>query len=233
MRRAAYNQRMNNFRTKLKKHGKKAVAVGAGLIAACSLALGSLAASPDELFSGAPQDQQVVSAVAVSEDGKRSSGTVSPAAGKKLRFGDRLRMFFFAGPSVLRGALLLPFWALGKVLLSLLGLLFTALNPVWQVLLGVLLNAALLFGLFALIFKLLFPNKRLRDFLTRRNIVFLIAGAILLSLTDAILRAFWADYRPISIAIQLAVGLLVLALLCLRIFGKRIKRTKQNAVAAA
>jgi hypothetical protein len=67
---------------------------------------------------------------------------------------------FFSQPSVVRGLVLLPFWALGKTLIALFSLLFTALSPVLQILLGVLLNAALLFGLFALLLKLLFPNLR-------------------------------------------------------------------------
>jgi len=36
-----------------------------------------------------------------------------------------------------------------------------------------------------------------------------------------VLRTYWEDYRPISIAIKLGVGLLVLALLSWRIFGRR------------
>jgi ABC-type enterobactin transport system permease subunit len=49
-------------------------------------------------------------------------------------------------------------------------------------------------------------------------------GAMLLSAADALLRVFWEDYRPIGVAIRLALGLAVLALLCRRIFGKRTPR---------
>jgi hypothetical protein len=94
---------------------------------------------------------------------------------------------------------------------------------VLQSLLGVVLNAALLFGLFLIVLKLLFPNLRLRDFLTKRNILLFTIGSLVLSATDAILRAVWEDYRPVSIAIKLVVGLLILSLLCWRIFGKRLQ----------
>ncbi len=207
---------------KLKKFGKKALAVSAGVIAACSIALGSLASTPDELFSGVSQTTQIVAAQAAGEDRAAGGSTAAnPAQHERLR--DRLRRLFFAQPSVVRGVVLLPFWAVGKVILSLLSLLFTAMNPFLQVLLGVLLNAALLFGLFAIVLKLLFPNLRLRDLFTKRNILILLISSVLLAVTDAVLRAYWADYRPISVAIKLGVGLLVLALLSYRFFGKRVR----------
>ena len=83
------------------------------------------------------------------------------------------------------------------------------------------MNAALLFGVFALVYKLLFPNKRLKDLFTKRNILLLAIGSLTLSVADAVLRIFWEDYRPVSVAIKLIAGLIVLALLCWRIFGKR------------
>lgn len=213
---------MNLSLKQLKKLGKKAAATAAGLLAAATIALGSVVDTPDELFSGAPQAAQVV-LCATAQDNCALEATSSESA-KKERLRDRLRRLFLSQPSVVRGVVLLPFWATGKVLIGLFSLLFTALSPVLQVVLGVLLNAFLLFGLFLVVLKLLFPNLRLRDFLTRRNIILLTVGALLLSATDAILRANWAVYRPVSIAIKLAVGLIVLSLLCWRIFGKRSRK---------
>lgn len=199
----------------MKRLGKRALTLAIGVTAAVALATASIAGSPAELFSGAPQAQVVV--IAAGDE------SLALSAGKEsLR--DRLRRFFLAQPSILRGVLLLPLWTVGKALLMLIGLLLTALNPVLQAVFGVLLNAALLFGMFALVYKLIFPNKRLREFLTKRNILLVAGGALLLSVTDAVLRMFWDDYRPISIAIRLAAGLSVLALLSWRIFGKRTSR---------
>lgn len=216
-----YNTAMDFSKAQLKKLGKRVATTAAGLLAALSLALGGIIDSPDELFTGAPQAAHIV--IAAAEDDERivaASTSAEPA--KKERLRDKLRRLFLAQPSVVRGVVLLPFWAFGKALLALFSLLFAALNPVLQILLGVLLNALLLFGLFLIVLKLLFPNLRLRDLLTKKNILLLVAGSLLLSAADAILRAVWDDYRPISIAIKLAVGLLVLSLLCWRIFGKRV-----------
>ena len=204
----------------MKKTGKKTLAAVVCVIAAAALSLGSLVDSPEELFRGAPQAALV--AIDVGEDGERSGvKAAEPAQKEKLR--DKLRRWFLGQPSFLRGVVLLPLWAVGKTLFTLLSLLFAALSPVFQIILSVLLNALLLFGLFALALKLLFPNLRLGDLFTKRNIILLTAGSLLLSVADAVLRRVWADYRPISIAIKLAVALLVLTLLSWRIFGKRTK----------
>ena len=215
----------------LRKFGKKAATAVIGVAAAAALAIGALVDSPEELFQGTTQAQVVMAAVEEEERTGAKATAAEPAQKETLR--DKLRRLFLGHASVVRGVILLPLWAVGKVLLAFVSLLFTALSPVLQLILGVLLNAALLFGLFALVLKLLFPNLRLRDFFTKRNIFLLAAGSLLLSITDAVLRTYWEDYRPISIAIKLGVGLLVLALLSWRIFGKRIKKAAPPSQAIA
>ena len=198
---------------------RKATTAAVGVTAACSIALASVAPNASELFNGITQPETEVSSATVSMRNSANSASAQPSRGDRLRA--RLRGLFLAEPSILRGVILLPFWAAGKALLALLSVLFTALSPVWQVLLGVLFNALLLFGLFALVYKLLFPNKRLRDLFTKRNILLLAAGSLMLSAADAVLRAFWEEYRPVSVSIKLVLALVVISLLCWRIFGKR------------
>lgn len=206
----------------LRRYGKRALAVCAGVVAACSIALGSLASTPEELFSGVPAAAPITAAQSSSE-ASPSKPAEKDESRPQSRFRGWLRSVFFSQPSVVRGLVLLPFWVLGKTLTVLFSLLFTALNPILQVLFGVLLNAALLFGLFAILLKLLFPNLRWRDLFTKRNILLLTIGSVLLSVADAVLRTCWADYRPIRIAILLGVALVILSLLCWRILGKRKK----------
>ena len=211
---------MNLTKEQLKKLGKRTAATAAGIVAALSLALGGVVDSPDELFSGAPQAAQAV--VCAVQDDCTQDSAAEPA--KKERLRDKLRRLFLGQPSVVRGIVLLPLWAVGKLLLTLFSLLFAALSPILQIILGVLLNALLFFGLFLLVLKLLFPNLRLRDLLNKRNILLLAIGSVVLSVADAILRTYWEDYQPISIAIKLGVGLIVLSLLAWPIFGKRIRQ---------
>ena len=226
---SGYNARMQITKQQLRKAGKKTAAAAIGVFATAALALCALVDSPEELFTGTTQAAQVIVA-SCEEDERFSLGTASAQPAKKETLRDKLRRFFLGHSSFVRGLVLLPVWTVGKALLMLFSLLFTALSPVFQIILGVLLNALLLFGLFALVMKLLFPNLRLRDFFTKRNIILFAAGSLLLSVTDAVLRHFWEDYRPISIAIKLLVALLVLALLSWRIFGKRTHAASDVAV---
>ena len=207
----------------LKMLGKRAVATAAGVCAAVALALGAVVDSPEELFSGSPQAAQVV-LTAAEEDERAAEKTVATVPAQKERLRDKLRRLFLSQPSAIKGIVLLPFWAIGKALIGLISLLFTALSPVLHIILGVLLNALLLFGLFLIVLKLLFPHLKLKALLTKRNILLLVGGSLVLSAADAILKAFWEDYHVISIAIKLTVGLLVLSVLCWRIFGKRIRK---------
>ncbi|MEA4870094.1 MAG: hypothetical protein VB062_05600 [Christensenella sp.] len=217
---------------RLKKLGKKAAAAAIGFFAAAAIALGALADSPDELFCDTPQAAQAVIA-ATEEDERIQARSALTQPAKKEGQRARLRRLFLGQPSVVRGAVLLPVWVVGKALLSVLSLVFTALGPILQLILQILLHALLLLGLFALLLKLLFPNLRLRDLLTGRIILLLFAASILFSVTDAVLRRFWVDYRPVSIAVKLAVALLVLTLLCWRIFGKRRKQAEHPAQSTA
>lgn len=197
---------------------QKTAGIAAGVLAACSVALAALVPSPAELLGNgdrAPGDD----AETVAESEFRSSASGAPT--RFDRFRARVRRLFLSRPSALRGAILLPFWALGKALLALFSALYAALSPVWRLLLGILLDALLLFMLFMGVYKLIFPSKRLRDFFTRRNVILLSGASVLLAAADAILRAYWQKYRPISIAVKLALGLGVLALLSWRVYGSR------------
>lgn len=203
---------------------RKAVAAATGAFVAFSLAVASLTSSPSDLFGDAAtaETQQIALA-----DERLSKTSSKPTAWDRFRA--RLRGVFFAQSSVVRGFILLPFWTVGKLIILLVSGLLGALSPVWQAMLGVLLNALLLFGLFSGGYKLFFPNKKLKDFLTKRNIVLLSVASVLLAVTDAVLRLFWDDYRPISLAVKLAVGLLLLILLSWRIYGKRKPRPVPTA----
>lgn len=214
---------MKFTKDRLKTIGKRAVTYITCAFAAATLALGAVVDTPDELFSCAPQAAHVV-ACAEQEDHRAAVAQADGETTKKERLRDKLRRLFLSQPSAIKGVLLLPFWAIGKVLIGLISLLFTALNPVLHIILGVLLHALLLFGLFLVVLKLLFPNLKLKDLLTKRNIILLVCGSLVLSATDAILRTFWEDYRPISIAIKLTVALIVLSLLYWKVFGKRTPR---------
>lgn len=218
----------------LEKLKKRLLGTAAGAVAATSLAAGALFDSPAELLAAENEADEAAGQAKVVSVGKR----VEPSAGERarkadMRLSDRLRALFLSLPAVVRAVVLLPMWCVGRAGVVLAGLLASALAPVWQIVLGVLLNALLVFGLFALVYKLLFPNRSLKNLFRRRNLIALVCGSLVLSVADALLRRYLPGYTPVSVGIRLALGLAVLALLCLRIFGKRAKRSKRAGFAAA
>ena len=212
---------MMKCKSKPNRFGKKVLACCLGFTLACSVALSSFVASPGDLFGGISQAAPIVAAAPETKQAKCSSETQYAASARKERLRDRLRRFFLSQTSVLQGILLLPFWIAGKTTLFLLNLFFPALGTILQPVLGVFFHAALLFGLFLLICKLLFPNVPFRKFFTKRNVLLLFVSAAVLGVADAILRAQWEDYRPIRILIQLCLAGLVFSLLCWRILNTR------------
>lgn len=207
-------------KSKPNRFSRKVLAIGLALTIACSVTLSLFVTSPGDLFGGISQTAPIVE-VLPAEQTKNGSEAQFVASARIERRRDRLRKFFLSQTSVLRGILLLPFWILGKSVLFFINLLFPALGSIMQPVFGVFLHAILLFGLFALIFKLLFPNIPLHKFFSKRNISLLLVSAVVLSAADAILHAYCEDYQLIRKVINLCLEGLVLSLLCWRIFGPR------------
>lgn len=212
---------MMKCKSKPNRFGKKVLACCLGVTLACSVALSSFVASPGDLFGGISQTAPIVEMLPAAEQTKNGSETQFGASARIERRHNRLRSFFLSQTSVLRGILLLPFWILGKSVLFFINLLFPALGSIMQPVLGVFLNSILLFGLFALIFKLLFPDVPLHKLFSKRNISLLLVSAVVLSAADAILHAYCENYQLIRRIINLCLEGLVLSLLCWRIFGPR------------
>ena len=202
-----------------RKVKNRVLGTAASAFTAASLAVGALFGAPAEIMQVDNDDDDAEASAAVVQVGKR----LEKSAGERNRpgVGDRLRAFFLGQSAVVRGAVLLPLWCVGRAGIAGLALLLRALAPVWQMVLGVLLNALLLFGLFALVYKAVFPNRSLKSLFKKRNLIALTVCTLALSATDAVLHAFVPEYGPISVGIRIGVGLLALTLLSLRIFGRR------------
>lgn len=228
--RLCYYFPMKNQNFSPDKRKKRLLGAAASAFTAASIAIGALFSAPQEILSLDNGEDDAETQAAIVSVGKRLERSAGDTA--KPRTGDRLRAFFLRQPAIVRGAVLLPMWCVGKAMITALSLLWTALAPMWQVVLGVLLNAALLVGLFLLVYKLLFPNRSLKTLFTKRNLLVLVIGSVALAATDAVLRALWPEYAPISIGIKIGAGLLVLTLICLRLFGKKAPKNAVPSPAA-
>ena len=86
-----------------------------------------------------------------------------------------------------------------------------------------LFQFALIFGLFALALKLLFPNRKLKELLTKRNLLGMAVAALILTTADMLLKTWYEPYEKVRSLILLVLALVLLSLLAWRILYKRKK----------
>ena len=121
-------------------------------------------------------------------------------------------------PLPVRALILLPLWGVGEVLAVLLSALWN--SPVGQFLLHNILEIALLVGLFALVWKLLFPHVPVRKLFSKKTFPWLLVGALLIAAADALLAYYWEPWKVWRIVALLAVGFVVILLLYHRILDR-------------
>ena len=68
-----------------------------------------------------------------------------------------------------------------------------------------------------------FPNKKLRDLLTKRNLLWMAVSALLLTAADMLLKTWYEPYAKVRSLILLVLALVLLSLLAWRILYKRKK----------
>ena len=127
-------------------------------------------------------------------------------------------------PAPVKGLVLLPLWTIGAIANYALSLALSLFVKVFGgSVLTFLFQFALLFGLFALALKLLFPNKKLKDLVTKKNLAWMAVAALLLTAADMLLKTWYEPYAKIRALILLILALLLLSLLAWRILYKRKK----------
>lgn len=131
-----------------------------------------------------------------------------------------------------KGLVLLPLWTIGAIANYAASLLLSLFVKVFGgSILTFLFQFAVIFGLFALALKLLFPNKKLKDLLTRKNLLWMAVSALVLTAADMILKTWYEPYAKIRALILLILALVLLSLLAWRILYKRKKPEPEPQVA--
>jgi hypothetical protein len=212
---------MEEKKTDTKKKLRSAALKAAGTVTAAGM-LFNAAVEPEDLLSSPRQNEQAAGAAHI-QSGSAPLYTVKGAPLKKSPTKAELfREKVIPLPAPVKGLILLPLWTLGAIANYALSLLLSLFSAVFGgSLLTFLFQFALLFGLFALALKLLFPHKKLRELLTRKNLLWMAICALILTSADMILKTWYAPYAKIRGLILLALALLLLSLLAWRILGKR------------
>ncbi len=200
------------------KTAKRAAAGAAGAVTAASLLVNTVVTDPATLIKPDGESVSDPSHVCVVDGVEHRSYIVETDRDEPFTLRERICLRIQSWPLPVRALILLPLWGIGELLIALATALWN--SPVGQILLHFLLEAALLIGLFALVWKLLFPHVPLRRVLSRKTFPWLIAGALVITVADALLAYFWEDWKIWRIVLLAVVGFVVLLVLYHRIAGK-------------
>ena len=158
-------------KTDRKKKLRSAAVKAAGTVTAAGM-LFNAAVEPEDLLTRPEQRADTANAAHL----QAGHGPVYTVKGTRLEKApaptkaDLFREKVIALPAPVKGLLLLPLWTLGAVANYALSLLLSLFSRVFGgSILTFLFQFALLFGLFALTLKLLFPQKKLGALLTKKN----------------------------------------------------------------
>ena len=203
-----------------KKHkaAKKVAAGAAGVVTAASLLVNTVVTDPATLLKTADDSAIDPSHVCVVDDMEHRRYVIETDEYEPYTLRERICLRIQSWPLAVRALVLLPLWGIGEVLTVLLSSLIG--SPVGRFLLHFTLEIALLVGLFALVWKLLFPHVPLRKLFSKKTLPWLIAGALLIAAADALLEYFWEPWKVWRIVLLIVVGFVVLLLLYHRILDK-------------
>ena len=206
------------MKQKSHKTAKRVAAGAAGVATAAGLLVNTAVADPKTLLKPADESAPDPSHVCVVDDVQQRSYILETDRDEPFTLRERICLWMQSLPLPVRALILLPLWGIGEALTVLLSALWN--SPVGQFLLHYLLEIALLIGLFAFVWKLLFPHVPLRKLFSKKTLPWLIVGALLIAAADALLAYFWEPWKVWRIVLLAAVGFVVLLLLYHRILDK-------------
>lgn len=200
------------------KTAKRAAAGAAGAVTAASLLVNTVVTDPATLIKPDGESVSDPSHVCVVDGVEHRSYIVETDRDEPFTLRERICLRIQSWPLPVRALILLPLWGIGELLIALATALWN--SPVGQILLHFLLEAALLVGLFALVWKLLFPHVPLRKLFSRKTFPWLILGTLLITVADAVLGYYWEPWKVWRIVLLAVVGFAVLLLLYHRILDR-------------
>ena len=212
-------------KTDAKKKLKSAAIKAAGTVTAAGM-LFNAAVEPEDLLTNPEHRTDAANSAHVQSGSlpvytvKGSKPAPAPAPTKAELFREKI----VALPAPVKGLLLLPLWTLGAIANYALSLLLSLFVKVFGgSVLTFLFQFVLLFGLFALALKLLFPHKKLRELLTKKSLLGMAVAALLLTAADMLLKMWYEPYAKVRSLVLLVLALILLSLLCYRLLRKRKK----------
>lgn len=195
---------------------KKVAAGVAATVAIASIAT-NLAFTPDELLHDQAYLESHTRYMQMNDQGEYEIEYSEP---EELGRKDSARTWLLKLPVPIKALFLLPLWALGAIPVAIGTGIFSALSPIWAQAVSFLLQAGVLVGVFCAVYKLIFPNRKVRELFQKKNRRWLLLGALGVTALNFILAAAWPGWSVARVIIMIVAGFGVLCLLWKRICGK-------------
>lgn len=198
---------------------KRKIATGAAAtVTAASLLVNNVVSDPDTILRPKEQDAPDASHVRTVDGVEQRSYILETDQYEPYTWREQACIWIQSLPLPVRALIVTPLWGIGELINVLASALMA--SPAGKFLLHLLLEIGLLLGLFALIWKLLFPNIPLKKVFSRKNIPWLIGGALLLTAADFLLGLYLKDWKLWRTILMIFLGFVVIALIWWRLFRK-------------
>ena len=211
---------------KLFKH-KKAAAAGVSAVTAAGMLLSAVFSAPNDVFADPDADQPpaIVAMADMDGDDDDAFGTDTEDETKKSRRSLRagIAAVLRELPTPIKILVLLPLWLVGEGLTLLLtAVISTAGKPILLGLASLALNLLVLFCVTACGLKLLYPNKKLKELLTKKRVILMIVFALVLTAADILMPLAFEKYNAWSLIIKTVLAAAATLVLILRRRRRRI-----------
>ena len=195
----------------------KKIAAGVAVTVAVTSIATNMAFQPEELLHDHAYLEAHTRAIQIDELGEAEIEYTEP---EELSKSDALRTWVIKLPVPVKALFLLPLWALGAVPVAIGTSLFSGASPVLSYVIGFILQAAVLVGVFCAAYKLIFPDRKVRDLFKKKNRRWLLLGAAAVTGLDMLLGVFWTGWSALRVILLVCGGFGMLCLLWRRICGK-------------
>ena len=200
------------------KKKKAILGIMAGLTT-FSVTLGSLFESAEELKRDYPKTPKAVveSIDDYSEDNLENSEVHDS-------FKERLKKLIYRIPVKIRTIFFVPLWAIGHVLISLAEMLFeTLFVPLAQQIGGFLIETLILLLVAAVCIKILFPDMPWSKIFSKKFILSVLIGSVLIRILDIVLPRFIENYKTYRLIVKFTLGLIATGIILKPFIKKKLE----------
>ncbi len=194
---------------------KAAAATMAGVIAASGAAIDGAFDSPQDILRN-DQPEPVVQPVDMDGAGGDTGDQDNDKSKKTAQTQNTLREKILELPLAVRAIFVVPLWAIGHVVVMGGSLLFTALSPLMNGVLSFLTLALVMFLVFVLGVKLMFPDIPLRKIINRHTIRGVLIAAAIVFAADFALPVLWPEYTRWKVLILGGMSLIAVLFLAVK-----------------